>query len=116
MSVPNPKFQLYKSEANSQYYFRLTAENGEIILQSEGYKSKQNGWLGINSVKANAFFEKRFERKESKDGKFYFVLKATNGEPIGTSEMYETSEARDNGISSVKKVASTAAEEDLVKK
>lgn len=113
MSVPNPKYQLYKSESDSQYYFRLTAGNGEIILQSEGYKSKQNGWLGIASVKANAFFDKRFERKDSKDGKFYFVLKATNGEPIGKSEMYETADARDNGIAAVKKVASTAAEEDL---
>lgn len=113
MSVSNPKYQLYKSESDSQYYFRLTAENGEIILQSEGYKSKQNAWLGIASVKANAFFDKRFERKESKDGQYYFVLKATNGQPIGVSEMYKTADACEGGVKSVKSVASSANEEDL---
>lgn len=113
MSVPHPKYQIYKSESDSQYYFRLTAKNGEIILKSEGYKSKQNVWLGITSVKANAFFDKRFEKKESKDNQYYFVLKATNGEPIGVSEMYSSADARDKGIDSVKKVASSAAREDI---
>lgn len=27
---------------NKQYYFRIVATNGKIVLQSEGYKSKQS--------------------------------------------------------------------------
>ncbi|MCK7534902.1 MAG: YegP family protein [Marinilabiliales bacterium] len=32
---------------------------------------------------------KRFEAKVAKNGKFHFNLKATNGQVIGKSEMYE---------------------------
>ena len=37
----NPKFEIFQSEKNKQHYFRLKAGNGEIILASEGYVSKQ---------------------------------------------------------------------------
>ncbi|NJK97274.1 MAG: YegP family protein [Bacteroidales bacterium] len=33
--MENPKFQVFKSQANSQYYYRLKARNGEIILKGE---------------------------------------------------------------------------------
>ena len=38
---------------NNQVYFRLKAENGEVILQSEGYVSHQGADNGIDSVKQN---------------------------------------------------------------
>jgi hypothetical protein len=41
---------------------------------------------------------------ETKNGKPYFNLKATNGQIIGNSEMYESIASRDNGIESVKKM------------
>ena len=37
-----------------------------------------------------------------------FNLKATNGQVIGTSELYESAAARENGIESVKKNAPDA--------
>jgi uncharacterized protein YegP (UPF0339 family) len=37
-----------------------------------------------------------------------FNLKATNGQVIGTSELYESTAARENGIESVKKNAPDA--------
>lgn len=49
--------------------------------------------------------------KQSKTGPF-FVLKAANGEPIGTSEGYSSEAAAKNGIESVKKNASAAQIED----
>jgi uncharacterized protein YegP (UPF0339 family) len=36
----NPKFEIF-SDKKGEYRFRLKAPNGEIILQSEGYESKQ---------------------------------------------------------------------------
>ena len=39
---------------NGQYYFVLKAENGQIILASEGYTSKAGCINGIESVKKNA--------------------------------------------------------------
>ena len=112
MSIPNPKFQIFKG-ANSEYYFRLTARNGEIILASEGYTSKQSCFGGIVSVKQNATDERRYDNRTASNGQFYFVLTAANGQIIGVSEMYTTRSARDNGIKSVMANAPIAPVEDL---
>lgn len=44
------KFEIFKA-TNGQYYFRLKAENGEVIAVSEGYASKQGAQNGIAAVK-----------------------------------------------------------------
>jgi len=44
----------------------------------------------------------KFVLSKSKNGKFMFNLKAANGEPILSSEMYETKSGAQNGIESVK--------------
>lgn len=49
----HPSFQLKKSKSD-QYYFVLTAKNGQIIAQSEMYNSKDAAENGIESVKTNA--------------------------------------------------------------
>ena len=43
-----------------------------------------------------------FQIRVSKDGQFYFVLKAANGEIIATSEMYESKQSCLKGIASVR--------------
>ncbi len=50
----------------------------------------------------------KFEIKQSTNGKFYFNLKAGNGQIILSSEMYETKGAAENGIESVKKNSADA--------
>jgi len=93
---------------NDQYYFRLKAGNGQTILASEGYTTKAACMNGIESVKKNAPDDNRYDLKTSSNGKHYFNLKATNGQIIGTSEMYESAAGRDNGIASVKSNAPDA--------
>lgn len=93
---------------NGEYQFNLKATNGQVILASEGYTTKAACENGIESVKKNAQEDGRFDRKESSNGKYYFNLKAGNGQIIGSSEMYETVASRDNGIESVKKNAPEA--------
>lgn len=51
----------------------------------------------------------KFELKTSAGGKFHFNLKASNGQVILTSEMYETRAAAENGIESVRKNAADDA-------
>jgi len=63
---------------------------------------------GIESVRKNSQVDARFDRLEAKNGKPYFNLKATNGQIIGNSEMYESVAARENGIASVAKNAPDA--------
>jgi len=47
----------------------------------------------------------KFELKTAKNGKFHFNLKASNGQIILSSEMYDTKKAAENGVASVKKNA-----------
>jgi hypothetical protein len=110
----NPKFQVFKSEKNNEYYYRLRAENGEIILNGEGYKTKQACLSGIASVKVNAPLDSRYDRKDGVIN-YTFNLKATNGEVIGKSENYTTLMAREKGIAAVKKDAPVAPVEDLTR-
>lgn len=105
------KFVIAK-RSNGEYQFNLKAGNGQVILTSEGYSNKSGCENGIESVRTNAPNDARYERKESKNGKPYFVLKAGNGQIIGTSEMYESAAGMENGIESVKSNAPEATEED----
>jgi hypothetical protein len=97
---------------NGEYQFSLKAGNGQEILGSEGYTTKAACMNGVESVKKNSQDDKRFDRLEAKNGKPYFNLKATNGQIIGTSEMYESVASRENGIASVAKNAPEAEVDD----
>jgi uncharacterized protein len=96
------------TSANGEFRFNLKANNGQVILTSEGYKAKAGCENGIESVRKNSASESNFDKLESKNGKFYFNLKASNGQIIGTSEMYEAEAGRDNGIASVQSNAPDA--------
>lgn len=110
--MSNAKFEVFVNSRNSQYYFRLKSGNGEIILGSEGYISKQGCLMGIASVKVNAPFDSRYERKDSYLN-YTFNLKASNGEVIGRSENYASAASRENGITAVKRDAPQASIVDL---
>ncbi|WP_140485113.1 YegP family protein [Flavobacterium sp. GSA192] len=105
------KFVITK-RVNGEFQFNLKAGNGQTILASEGYSTKAACENGIESVRKNAQEDGRFDRKESSNGKFYFNLKASNGQIIGNSEMYESLASMENGIESVKKNAADAVVED----
>lgn len=105
---------LVSKRKNDEFQFVLKAGNGQVILASEGYTTKAACENGIASVRKNSQVEARFDKLEAKNGKLYFNLKATNGQIIGNSEMYESIAARDNGIVSVMKNAPDAdVKEDL---
>ena len=102
-------FQLFPS--SGQFWFRLRAANGEIVLSSEGYTAKASCQTGIASVKANcqpARFESFFSA-----GQYGFNHIAANGEIIGRSEKYTTAQARDHGLSVILTEAPKAPIEDL---
>lgn len=97
---------------NGEFQFNLVAGNGQVILSSEGYTTKPACLNGVESVRKNAIVEGRFENKVAANGKFHFNLKASNGQVIGTSQMYESEAGCANGIESVKKNAPEAALDD----
>lgn len=105
------KYQIKKT-SNNQYRWVLKATNGETLITSETYTTKQNCLNGIASSKVS-ISDKNFERKSSIAGQPYFNQVANNYQVLGTSEMYSSIAARDNGIDSVKSNAPTATIEDL---
>ena len=102
-------FEVFKN--GEQFYFRLRARNGRIILASEPYASKASAAAGVASVKTNAADDTHYERTEGRGG-FRFVLKAEGGEQIGRSEVFTTSAWCESGVASVKATAPKATVED----
>jgi uncharacterized protein YegP (UPF0339 family) len=95
------KFAVTQND-KGQFHFSLKAANGQIILSSQEYSSKAACDNGIESVRKNSADDSHFERKVAKDGRPYFNLKAANAQIIGTSQMYSSEDAMENGIASVK--------------
>ncbi|MFT4668933.1 MAG: hypothetical protein ACI9M9_000891 [Flavobacteriaceae bacterium] len=69
------------------------------------YASKASAVNGIESVKKNCGDDKCFETKTAKNGKFHFNLLSTNGQIVGSSQMYTSESGMTNSISSVQKNA-----------
>lgn len=105
------KFVITK-RTNGEFQFNLKAGNGQTILTSEGYTTKAACLNGVESVKVNSQDDSRFDRREASNGKPYFNLRASNGQIIGSSEMYESVAVRDSGVNSVKANAPDAIVDD----
>ncbi|MFT0713621.1 YegP family protein [Flagellimonas lutimaris] len=106
------KFEI-KTDKAGKFRFNLKAGNGQVILSSQGYSSKDGCENGIESVKKHSQDDGNFERNTAKDGSPFFNLKASNGQVIGNSEMYSSESAMENGIASVKKNAPGASVEEI---
>ena len=105
-------FELRKSN-DGQFYFSLKASGGLTLLTGESHPRKTTAQAGIQSVKANAPLDIRYERKISTDGRYYFTLKATNGEPLGRSLLFGTAGERDAAVEATKRDAPGAQVLDL---
>jgi uncharacterized protein YegP (UPF0339 family) len=97
----NGKYHLH-SAGVAEFHWDLKAANAETILSSQMYAAKQGAETGIESCRTNSSVDANYSKLTSKDSKPYFVLKAANGEVIGTSQMYASESARDVGIASCK--------------
>lgn len=107
----NGRYVLRKS--STQFVFNLRAAgNHEVILTSERYTAKASALKGIDAIRENALLDERFDRRVSSSGQAYFVLRAPNNEVLGTSELYSSGSARDEGIAAVKANAPSAVIDD----
>ncbi len=104
-------FELKKS--GDQFHFVLKAANGLVILSSQMYASKASAMNGIESVKTNCGNDSMYEKKTAANGKFHFNVKSTNGQIIGSSQMYASESGVTTGIESVKKNAPGASVKEV---
>lgn len=115
----NPKFEIFQSDKDGLYYFRLKARNGKIVLQSEGYTRKENAEGGIEAVRQlsqdgdNFLYSLRSVGDEPRY--WHFVIEAENSEVVGSSETYTSKAGAKKGIESVRRCAPIAEIVDKTK-
>ena len=110
----NGRFILKAS--GDQFSFDLKAGNNKVILTSERYAAKAGALQAIAAVRENSAHDGRYERRLSSSAEPYFVLKAAgNHEVLGTSALYSSVGAREDGIGAVKANAASATIEDLTR-
>jgi len=110
------RFQIFKIEGEAQpFKFLLRAANGETILSSEFYASKQSAEEGIKAVKDYGRLASNFEVIEVRDGRAVFSLKAIehsavggggrgNNSAVGFSEVYASKSNAERGAAAVQDV------------
>jgi uncharacterized protein len=103
---------LIKKSSNGQFFWVLNASNGQTLIKSETYVTKDGCKAGIASSKVSVY-ESNFRKLSSVNGQYYFNQVANNYQVLGTSETYTTSYARDNGVEVVKREAPSAIVDDL---
>ncbi len=96
-------FETFEGE-DGQFYFHLMAANGENVLRSEGYATLAAAENGAAAVLANGNDKRNFELRAAANGEVYFVLKAGNGEVVGTSELYASKSNAERGAVTVRRL------------
>ena len=104
-------FELNRN-GESQYHFALKAGDGDPILSSKTYQSKVSAQRGIGSVQAHSQSHDRYEKRVSQKNQPYFVLKDTDSQIIGLSQLHSSTAARDADMASVKTYGNTATVKD----
>lgn len=79
-----PNFTQFFDEKNSLYYFAYVANDGTVLLKSEGYPQQKSCETGIAAVVKNKAIAERFAVK-TEGKKFYLSLKAGNNREIARS-------------------------------
>ena len=97
------KAVLKESQSQEPFSFSFVNGEGKTTVRSENYKAKKSALNGIESVRKNCQDDGRYELKEAKNGKFYFNLKAANGQIVATSVMYAAEADRSGAIAELKK-------------
>ena len=93
---------------DGQYFIKLKAKNGKVILNSLRYLSKSVCKNDIETIRITAKDNIKYEYKKTYDGKFYFRLKSVLGEVLGQSNLFDSAELRDSEIEMVRKIAPNA--------
>lgn len=106
------KVILRKSEAESPFSFIFTDKDGNTLIKSENYKQKTSATNGVESVRKNCLVDERYEFKKAKNGKFFFNIKATNGQIVGTSGFFASEDERKSAITYLKRYAPKAKLEE----
>jgi uncharacterized protein YegP (UPF0339 family) len=124
-AVDPGQFQILEA-SDGEWYFNVVAANHEIIGTSEMYATKYNAQRGAGTVRAlanllgaqaqeqSAAHAVRYEVFQGEDKKFYFHLRAGNGEIVLASQGYTAKASAQNGVASVNANGATATKYEII--
>ena len=107
-------FETLENKENKKQYFHFNDAKGKAILYSQAYQGIAGRDIGIKSVIKNAAAQANYERNEE-NGKFYFILKAGNGQEIARSPHFDSAKELEKAIVFLKENAITYAQKYKVK-
>jgi len=105
-AVKQARFEIFTGE-DKKFYFHLRAGNGEIILVSQAYTAKTSALNGIKSVETNGVNASQWKTFSAINGDYGIRLVATNGQTIGSGELYSSSYNATRAISAIETALAT---------
>lgn len=103
--VVNGKYEVYTD--GTSYFYTLKASNGEVLIKSEAYASKNSVLDAIEAIKRNVEVG-TIAVREDKHGLYQFVLTAKNHRTLVMSANYATEKRAQSASESFKRFASTS--------
>ena len=103
--IVNGKYEVYFD--GTSYYYALKASNGELLIKSEAYATKDSVYLAIDAIKRNVVLGKISVRQD-KHGLYQFVLTAKNHRTLVMSANYTTEKRAESASMSFKRFAVTS--------
>ncbi len=99
------KFEIYKGN-NDDLSFRLVDQTGKTLLSGDGYRQKEVILSNIETVKKNLPNNSSIEMKSTPQGKYFFNVKGSYGQLVGSSIAFESPELRDKWLHDIQKEVS----------
>ena len=109
------KFVISKT-TNGEFKYEFVDNNEQLIFSKSGYKNRGLCMNAIESIRRNIKDDSKFYRKRTPTDECYFNLKASNGQIIGISKVFEDKASREETIQHIKIASTVAPVEDISKK
>lgn len=103
--IVNGKYEVYTD--GTAHYFTLKASNGEVLIKSEAYSSKDSVLLAVEAIKRNAEVG-TISVRQDKHGLYQFVLIAKNHRTLVMSANYSTEKRAQSASESFKRFATSS--------
>ena len=92
-----------KKANNDTYLFYLKTSDGQTLLESISFESKDEIETTVSELSPLADSHGTIERKTNYKGDFLFNLKDKSGRIIGNSQLYSSEAGMENGIRNLKR-------------
>lgn len=99
------KYEVYTD--GTSYFYNLKASNGEVLIKSEAYSSKDSVLLAIEAIKRNVEVG-TISVRQDKHGLYQFVLTAKNHRTLVMSANYSTEKRAQSASESFKRFAANS--------